>query len=76
MTKEDFLRAYEAELLANHAWASDTDRRAKFMAGVRSTLTGHTAQWNFDGPSTVAAWRAIGGKGKPSLKALRALGDA
>ncbi len=75
MTKSKFLEAYEAELLANHAWAADAGRRAKFMAGVRDTLTGHRASWNFDGPSTVAAWRAIGGKGKQSLKALRDLRD-
>ena len=45
------------------------------MLSVRATLRGPVATWNFDGPATVAAWRAIGGKGKPTLKALRALED-
>ena len=75
MTKEDFFRAYEAELLKAYAWATDTDRRHKFMLSVRTTLVSSVATWNFDGPATVAAWRAIGGKGKPTLKALRALED-
>lgn len=76
MTKNKFLAAYEADLVLRHAWAADADRRAKFMASVRSTLAGPPTTWNFDGPSTVAAWRAIGGKGKPTLKVLRALEDA
>lgn len=28
-----------------------------------------------DTPSILAAWRTVGGKGKPTLKALRALSD-
>lgn len=76
MTKNDFLRAYEAEVLKAYAWATDTDRRHKFMLSVRATLRGPATTWSFDGPATREAWRAIGGKGKPTLKALRALEDA
>lgn len=77
MSKFKFLEAYEADLLSRYPWAADADRRAKFMASVRSTLEGAgPATWNFDGPSTTVAWRAIGGKGKPTLEALRALQGA
>jgi hypothetical protein len=44
-----------------------------FLASVRNTLTGPRATWNHDGEWATAAWRSLGGKGKPTLKALRAL---
>lgn len=73
MTRQDFLTAYRAELLKTYPWAQDSDRLARFMSGVEATLTGPRATWNHDGECVVSAWRAIGGKGKPTLKALRGM---
>lgn len=70
-TKEEFLTAYEACLLC-YTWAADPAKLAKFMASVRATLDG-ASTWNHDGDAVNAAWKLVGGKGKPSLKALRAL---
>lgn len=74
MTKAAFLAAYETELLARFDWAASAPKRDKFMNSVRNTLYGHAgASWNHDGAACTAAWKAIGGMGKPSLKALKAL---
>jgi hypothetical protein len=43
------------------------------MGGVRDTITGVGNNWCKDGDAADAAWKAIGGKGKPTYKALRAL---
>lgn len=73
MTKEKFLNEYRANLISTHEWARDPDKLARFMASVENTITTAAATWTHDGAAVVAAWRAIGGKGKPTLKALRAL---
>lgn len=73
MTKTQFIERYRAELSQRYTWAQDTDKLARFMASVETTLRGPAATWNHDGEAVTAAWRAIGGKGKPALKALRAL---
>jgi hypothetical protein len=71
MTKSSFLRAYREKLSAL-PWASNPEKLEKFLASCRATIDG-ASTWNHDGESCVAAWREIGGKGKPTLKALRAL---
>lgn len=72
MNKESFLAEYERELVARYPWAADSEKLARFMAGVRATLAG-ASTWDPRGEAVTAAWRSIGGKGKPTLKALRAL---
>lgn len=76
MTREDFLREYEAQLVAHYPWAQDNTRRARFMSAVVATIEGPGSPWNFHGAATTAAWQAIGGKGTPTRKALRALPTA
>lgn len=71
-TRAAFLEAYRAELEARYAWALDAHRLAKFMDSVTNTLNGG-ATWNKDGEAVEAAWKKIGGKGKVTYKALRAL---
>jgi hypothetical protein len=75
MTKAAFLKAYETRIVASHAWAKDTTRLAIFMRAVSETLSGVSGSWDHRGGAAVEAWRDIGGKGKPTLKALRALAD-
>ena len=70
-TKQQFCEAYESEL-ARYPWAADPDKRFRFMVGVITTLDGGDT-WSPTGEAVAAAWRAIGGKGKPTLKALRSL---
>ena len=72
MTKQAFLAAYR-DAIAAYPWAADAAKLDKFMASVAATLEGPRATWNHAGDAVTAAWRAIGGKGKPTLKALRAL---
>jgi len=73
--KNQFLTAYRAELLARYSWASDTAKFARFMASATDTIESRATSWNHDGEAVAAAWRAIGNKGKPTLKALRAMGE-
>lgn len=72
MTKADFLREYRAAIIAAYPWAQDAAKLERFMQSVSATING-AATWNHDGEAVRAAWRAIGGKGRPTLKALRAL---
>jgi hypothetical protein len=73
MNKSSFLSEYRKAVSAL-PWASNPDKLERFMESCRATLNG-ASTWNHDGESCVAAWRAIGGKGKPTLKALRALAN-
>jgi hypothetical protein len=73
MTKSLFLRAYREKLSAL-PWASNPDKLERFLESCRATLEG-ASTWQYDGELSVKAWRAIGGKGKPTLKALRALAE-
>lgn len=73
-TRQGFLAAYQAEIERRYgkAWAADEDKVAKAMARVAETLGGLNT-WNWDGPATFAAWRAIGRKDRLKLSSLRAL---
>jgi hypothetical protein len=75
MTKDKFMAAYRAELLAQYPWASNPEKLSRFMASVWTSITTNKATWNHDGDAVRAAWHTIGGKGKPTLKALCALED-
>jgi hypothetical protein len=72
-TKAAFLTRYREELIHRYSWAQDADRLERYMESVQRSITGPTATWVADGEALVAVWRAMGNKGKPTLKALRAL---
>jgi hypothetical protein len=74
MTKSLFLRAYREKLSAL-PWASNPEKLERFMEACRSTIENETTSWNHGFESCLAAWHEIGGKGKPTLKALRALAE-
>lgn len=75
MTREKFTEVLRALIIERYPWASDAEKLARFMAAVDRTLSGSAEgpYWNPDGDTTRDAWRAIGGKGRPTRKALRAL---
>lgn len=76
MTKEKFLSTYETEIKARYSWAADEERLRKFMQTARNTImgiNGRTSLWSAEGEAVTAAWKAIGGKGKPSLVHIRKL---
>ena len=73
MDKARFETALGAELMARYDWARDPKRLHRFMESVARTIRGECWTWNHDGEACAAAWRSIGGKGKPTMKALRAL---
>ena len=73
MTRAAFLAAYRRGLVAWAPWAQDTGKLDRFMESVAETISTTRKTWIHDGPTTINAWRAIGGKGRPTLKALRAL---
>lgn len=74
-TKSAFMSALQSELLRRYQWAHDEARLTHFMASVKATLRGESNSWNKDGEASNSAWHAIGQKGKPTYKALRALAD-
>lgn len=73
MTKENFLSAYRAKLIEAYPWAQDAAKLDRYMESVRATIHDTAGSWNPTGNAVVAAWKAIGGKGTPSLKAMRGL---
>lgn len=73
MTKESFMTAYRNYVAGTYGWASDEGRLDGLMASVRITLFTARTTWIWDGEGSKAAWRAIGARGKLTLKGLRAL---
>jgi hypothetical protein len=72
-TKANFMQAYRQHVADRYGWAADVGRLDGLLASVRVTLFTERTTWVWDGEGSKAAWRAIGGKGKMTLKALRAL---
>ena len=73
MTKTSFLIEYKKELTSSYSWAQDEAKLTRFLESCAQTINGPNNTWNHDGDCVTRAWKAIGGKGKPTLKALRAL---
>lgn len=74
-TKQQFLCAYRNHIIASYAWASDEAKLNRFLESVEATIKTTQAPWDFHGAAVKKAWHNIGGKGSPTLKALRALPD-
>ncbi len=75
ITKNVFIEALMPAIMA-YPWSSDAVKVATFTAKLRETMNTGRNLVAIDGPAFVNAWRAIGGKGKPTYKGLRALPDA
>jgi bifunctional pyridoxal-dependent enzyme with beta-cystathionase and maltose regulon repressor activities len=73
MTQTAFISAYMKEIKARYSWAQDAAKFVRFMESVVMTLKTDKATWTPEGEAVKAAWGAIGAKGKPTLKAIRAL---
>lgn len=72
MTKRAFMVEIERELRSRYTWTADEAKLDRFLSSVRATVDGGLT-WNKDGEAAAAAWKAIGGKGKLTYKALHAL---
>ena len=72
MTRMSFIEQYTASLCRVYPWATDKVKLFKYLRSVVDTLDGGNS-WACDGACIQTAWQAIGGQGKVSLKALRAL---
>ena len=57
-------------------WAKDEVKLDRYMKSVEATVRGEATSWNHDAPTAVRAYRTLGGKGKMTLKALRALPES
>jgi hypothetical protein len=73
-TKDDFLTAYRAGVVARYGsvWAHG-ERLEKFMASVHTTLFTDANTWNKDSEVARAVWKSIGCKGPMTYKALKGL---
>lgn len=72
-TRETFLTTYREGLINDYPWAHDAAKLARFMQSVEHTISTEAATWNHDSPTAKRAYKAIGGLGTYSRKALRAL---
>jgi hypothetical protein len=83
MTKAAFLAALRASIeAAGYDWPAKPNPNDpnetmldRFIGRTETTINTTCNLVNIDSPSFVTAWRSIGGKGKPTYKALRALPD-
>jgi len=73
MTKTELLAAYRADLLERYAWAVNINNLDRMVSSAERTIRTTAATWHHNGISMSAAWRRLGGKGRPTLKAMRAL---
>lgn len=71
--KQEYLAALREEL-KRYPWAADEQRLNRYVDRAREALEPVSPLgFEWDGAASVAAWRAIGGKGKPKLHELRDL---
>jgi hypothetical protein len=79
MTKTQLIADYRAAILdlasrdADMAWVYEGSRLQRFMSSVETTIRTERATWNHNSNILAHVWRAGGLKGKPTLKAMRAL---
>ena len=74
MSRQKFLAHYREALLSTYEWArSDPAKLERFMLSVEETLASKHSTWRHVGDAVTVAWRSMGGRGKPTLKQLRAL---
>ncbi len=73
MTTQAAFTAAVLDGVKAYPWSADAAKLSTFKAKLAETLSTGRAVCAIDGPAFVAAWRSIGGKGKPTLKALAAL---
>jgi hypothetical protein len=73
VTKKEFIAAYREYVSGNYPWAVNETKLDRFMRSVTETLTTDNTPWAWDGPSSKAVWKRLGGKGKLTLKGLREL---
>ncbi len=72
-TKRAFICEYKERLIAAYPWTQDKDKLDRFLSSCLATMDGSDDSWNHDGDIARDAYKAIGGKGTMTLKALRAL---
>lgn len=72
--KAEFLLRYREALQNAYTWASDPATLNRFMASAERTIRNEANTWNHDSAIVSRVWCELtGGKGRASLKALRAL---
>lgn len=83
-TRQKFLTELRAAILERYSgpdktgldgWANNPDKLDAFLSVTLRTIEGEKNLVNLKGEAMTAAWRAVGGKGKPTYKGLRALPD-
>lgn len=74
-SKTLFLSEYRAGVITEYPWAQDTAKLDRFMQSVERTIRTEAATWNHDSAVAKRVYKAIGGVGAYSRKALRALPD-
>lgn len=72
-TRSQFLAMYREILPVEYPWARDPARLDRFMESVARTINTQAATWNHDSGVARKAFKAIGGTGPYSRKALREL---
>lgn len=71
--QERYVNLYVDALSANFAWAQDETKLANARKTIVSCIEKKMNGWQIDGLAGMAAWRGIGGKGKPTFKVIHNL---
>jgi hypothetical protein len=72
LTKKTLRAAYIDRVKTTYPWASDEQKLANFCTTLDRTFAGST-ELSIYGFQFTECWRDLGGKGKPTYKALHAL---
>lgn len=77
MTKAEFLAEYRRTLVRTYSWPNDYPEKLEtFITQTAATIRGNVALVGLvNSPAVIETWQTLGGKGRPTLKALRALPD-
>jgi hypothetical protein len=68
---QKYIEALRPELLSRYPWAQDAGRLTRFLDSVARTCAGERSA-AIDGEAMRAAWKAVGGTGRLTYKALHA----
>ena len=71
--QERYIAIYIDEVSRLYPWAQDEAKLAKARNTIAQAIADKRNEWQIDGQAGLAAWRALGGKGKPTFKAIHSL---
>lgn len=71
--QQRFIDEYRKSLIKRYSWAKDEKRLEAFIESCKEALAGRRSMWGYQGSAVDDAYRAAGGTGRISMKAIQNL---